>query len=105
MRLEEFARIAAHDLREPLLTISLYADMMLERTQMDVTSKQMSKIVVESAARMAGLIEGLLSFARSGERESLRFVDLRHAVAQATQNLILAIKTSGAIITIGRLPS
>ncbi len=103
-RLEEFARIAAHDLREPLLTISLYAEMMLERTQMDVRAKQMSKIVVESAARMSILIEGLLSFASTGEHEPSRFVDLRHAVAQATQNLISPIKTSGATITVGRLP-
>lgn len=103
-RLEEFARIAAHDLREPLLTISLYAEMMLERTQMDVRARQMSKIVVESAARMTTLVEGLLSFANSGEHEPPRFVDLRHAVEQATQNLISIIKPSQAKIAVGQLP-
>jgi len=104
LRLEEFARTAAHDLREPLLAISLYADMMLESTQMDVRTQQMSKIVVESAARMATLIEGLLSFASTGAHEAPRFVDLRHAVTQATQNLVLPIRTSGAIITVEEMP-
>jgi PAS domain S-box-containing protein len=104
LRLEEFARIAAHDLREPLLTISLYAEMMVERAQMDTAARQMSQIVAQSAARMTILIEGLLSFASTGAHEPPRFVDLRHAVAQATQNLILPIKTSGATITVGRLP-
>jgi len=104
LRLEEFARIAAHDLREPLLTISLYSEMMLKRAQIDATTKQMSQIVVESAKRMAILIDGLLSFASSGEHEALRFVDLRHAVGQAIQNLVTPINTSGATITVGRLP-
>ena len=104
IRLEEFARMAAHDLREPLLTISLYTELIVERPQIDVTSKQMSKIVLDSTARMATLIEGLLSFASTGQFESPRLVDLRHAVRLATQNLILPIKTSGAIITLGRLP-
>lgn len=80
MRLEEFARMAAHDLREPLLTISLYTELIVERTHIDVTSRQMSKIVLDSAARMATLIEGLLSFASTGQFEPHGLVDLRHAV-------------------------
>jgi PAS domain S-box-containing protein len=104
VRLEEFARVAAHDLREPLLTISLYSDMMLNRKQTDVTYKQMSKIVSESAARMAILIDGMLSFASSGKHEAPRLVDLQHAFVQATQNLLSLINTSCATITAGRLP-
>ena len=104
LRLEEFARIAAHDLREPLLTISLYSEMIKKKTQMDATGKQMAQIVVDSATRMVTLIEGLLSFASTGLHEPPRFVDLRHAVAQATQNLASPIRTSGAAIVVGPLP-
>lgn len=104
LRLEEFARIAAHDLREPLLAISLYTEMIVASTQMDARAKQMSKIVLESAARMATLIDGLLSFASTGAHEPPRFVDLRHVVTQATQNLASSIRASGATITIHGLP-
>jgi PAS domain S-box-containing protein len=103
-RLEEFARIAAHDLREPLLTISLYSEMMLQRTQMDTSAKQMAQIVADSATRMSTLIDGLLSFASTGVHEPARYVDLRHAVAQAIQNLAYPIRASGAAIAVGRLP-
>ena len=104
LRLEEFARTVAHDLREPLLAISLYADLMFERTQLDVRTKQMSKIVVESAARMAALIEGLLAFANTGESEAPELVNLAQVVEQAMQNLALPIATSGATITVNVLP-
>jgi signal transduction histidine kinase len=91
-------------LREPLHTISLYAELMLERTQMDAAAKQMSRIVVQNAARMATLIEGLLAFASTGVPSPARFVDLAYIVAQATQNLAVSIKTSDAMFTVGRLP-
>jgi len=104
LRLEEFARIAAHDLREPLLTISLYTELLAQKKQMDANAKQMAQIILDSAARMATLVEGLLSFASTGLHEPARWINLQHALAQATQNLAAPLKTSGALMTVGRLP-
>jgi PAS domain S-box-containing protein len=104
LRLEEFAYTAAHDLREPLRAISAYTEMLVQKTQMDPDAQQMANFIVDGAARMSTLVDDLLSFASSGMQEPPRCVDLQHAVAQATQNLGLAIKASGAMVTVDRLP-
>jgi PAS domain S-box-containing protein len=103
-RLEEFARIAAHDLREPLLSISLYTELLAQKKQIDENAKQMAQIIISSVNRMATLVDGLLSFAASGVQAPARWIDLKHTVSRAVQNLAAAIKTSGAILTVGRLP-
>jgi PAS domain S-box-containing protein len=104
LRLEEFARVAAHDLREPLLTISLYTELLARKRGIDESAKHMVQIILDSTARMAALVEGLLSFASSGVHEPARWVHLQHALEQATQNLAVPLKTSGARMTVGRLP-
>jgi PAS domain S-box-containing protein len=104
LRLEEFARIAAHDLREPLLTISLYTELLARKKQMDANAKNMAQIILDSAARMGTLVEGLLRFASTGVHEPACWISLQHALAQATQNLAAPLKTSGALMTVGRLP-
>ncbi len=105
LRLEEFAYTAAHDLREPLRAIALYTEMLVQKIPMDENAKQMAQFIVEGAARMSTLVDDLLSFASTGMHEPLRWVDLRHAVAQARQNLALSIKASGAIVTVDPLPT
>jgi light-regulated signal transduction histidine kinase (bacteriophytochrome) len=104
LRLEEFAYTAAHDLREPLRTMSLYTDMLVQKMPMDANTKQMAKFIVDGAARMATLVDDLLSFASTGVHEPPRCIDLQHVVAQAQQNLAVAIKASGARVTADRLP-
>ena len=104
LRLEEFAYLAAHDLREPLRTISVFTEMLGEKTQMDADGKRMVQFIVDGAVRMSALIDDLLSFARTGTHEPAQCVDLQHAAAQATQNLASAINASGAVLTIDRLP-
>jgi light-regulated signal transduction histidine kinase (bacteriophytochrome) len=104
LRLEEFAYTAAHDLREPLRTMSLYTDMLVQKMPMDANTKQMAKFIVDGAARMATLVDDLLSFASTGVHEPPRRIDLQHVVAQAQQNLAVAIKASGARVTADRLP-
>jgi PAS domain S-box-containing protein len=103
-RLEEFAYTVAHDLREHLRTISAFTELLAHRTQMDGDNKEMAEFIVNGVARMSSLLDDLLSFASTGMREPPRWVDLRHAVEQATQNLALAIKASGATVTVSRLP-
>lgn len=103
-RLEQFAYVAAHDLREPLRAISLFTYMLVQQTQMDTDAKHMATFIVDNAARMSTLIEDLLSFAATGVHKPLSRVDLQDAVALARQNLALAIKESGAVVTVHRLP-
>jgi chemotaxis family two-component system sensor kinase Cph1 len=71
---------------------------------MDSETKQLAEFVVAGAARMSTLIDDLLSFARTGVHEAPQDVDLERAVAQAQQNLALSIASSGAMVTVDRLP-
>jgi PAS domain S-box-containing protein len=103
-RLEEFSYIAAHDLREPLRAISAYTELLVQDIHMDENAAQMAKFIIAGTARMSTLIDALLSFAATGVQEAPRCVSLGLAVAQAKQNLELDLKTSGARVTIDRLP-
>jgi PAS domain S-box-containing protein len=103
-RLEEFAYIAAHDLREPLRAISAYTELLVQEIPVDEDTAQMAKFIVDGTARMSTLIDNLLSFAATGLQEPPRPVDLKNALAQATLNLDLDIKISGADLMLERLP-
>ncbi|HME06106.1 MAG TPA: ATP-binding protein [Bryobacteraceae bacterium] len=104
LRLEEFAYTAAHDLREPLRTISIYTEMLIRITQMNPDAKEMAGFILDGAARMSALITDLLSFASTGLHETPRPVRLQDALAQAMRNLTPAIQESGARVTVDGLP-
>ena len=104
LRLEEFACTAAHDLREPLRAISQFTRLLIEQSQLEPDATEIAAFIVDGAARMSALVDDLLSFARSGILEQVKSVDLRDAVAQATENLALEIKATGAIVTVDPLP-
>jgi PAS domain S-box-containing protein len=104
LRLEEFAHHVAHDLREPLRTVSLYAELLLRKPNLEPNARKMSRAIAGGATRMAALVESLLSFAETGLPEALQRVDLQKAMAEARQNLAVSIEESGASVVINRLP-
>jgi PAS domain S-box-containing protein len=105
LELEEFAYTVAHDLREPLRTISAFTSLIAKRIGMDADTQEMAKFIVDGAARMSTLVEDLLTFARTGRHAPPIRVDLQQAVAQAMQNLTLDIQSTGARVTVDRLPA
>ncbi len=105
LRLEEFAYTAAHDLREPLRAISLYTELLVQKTPQDDASIKAGKFIGEGVTRMAALIDDLLSFARTGVTELPQSVNLQGVLNQATMNLALAIEGSAANVTSGWLPT
>ena len=58
---EEILRIVAHDLRNPLNTISMATDLLLEDTRQDATRASQLRIIKRSGERMNRLIQDLLS--------------------------------------------
>jgi light-regulated signal transduction histidine kinase (bacteriophytochrome) len=91
-------------LREPLRAISAYTELLVQEIPVDEDTAQMAKFIVDGTARMSTLIDNLLSFAATGLQEPPRPVDLKNALAQATLNLDLDIKISGADLMLERLP-
>src|SRR5580698_5480515 len=68
--LQQFAYIASHDLREPLRTVSIYAQLLAKRYQgrLDEDADQFIKFIVHNAERMETLVHDLLDFSRIDAR-------------------------------------
>jgi PAS domain S-box-containing protein len=103
-RLEDFAYAVAHDLREPLRTISMFTELLLEESDLDAHDRMQAQFIVDGVARMSALFEGLHSFAIRGFEGPAQPFDLGHALAEVLQNLGHAIKTNNATVTTDPLP-
>lgn len=97
--LDQFARTAAHDLRAPLRGITAFLGM-LERDCTDELSDDGKRYVarcVGAAARMDGLIEDLLGYARAGSTDiTAEEVALDEVLAEALDQLDDAIYAANA---------
>ncbi len=106
--LEEFAYVAAHDLREPLLGIAAYAKVLQRqyREKLDAPAHKMISSMLDTTNRMDYLIQSLLSYSRVGsEAQHLQPTDCNVALASALSNLRSAIDASGATMASDRLPT
>ena len=105
--LEEFAYVAAHDLREPLVGIAAYLKVLQQRCR-DSLSAEARKFIsraLDITLRMDGLIQSLLAYSRLGtEQETPEPTDCNLAMDRALSNLASAIEGSGAKITRDTLP-
>ncbi len=106
--LEQFAYIASHDLQEPLRMISSYVQLLEKRYKgkLDQDADDFISYASDGALRMQRLINDLLAYSRVGTRgKNFEKVDLEAALAQALENLHLAVKEKKAIVTHDPLPS
>jgi PAS domain S-box-containing protein len=107
-QLEEFAAVASHDLRSPLISV-LSAMSLLEkcsRGKLDTEAEGYVSYTRETLTNMLSVIKGLLEYSRVGTSDS-RFkpVDLEEIVEQSVANLMAEITESGAMVTYDRLPN
>jgi PAS domain S-box-containing protein len=106
--LEEFASIAAHDLREPLLAISAYVRVLKRRSQDNLDSEALRCISQTLAAteRMDALIQSLLSYSRLGSGPlSVKPTDFNEVLGVALTNLKPVIDECAAAVTSETLPT
>lgn len=104
--MEQFAYIASHDLKHPLLTIINYIEAFEEDfgEQLSVEAKSYLNSISQSAQRMDKLIMGLLEYALLSKRIEFEMVDCNKIVQQLLKDIQSHIKYTGAIITVGTLP-
>lgn len=105
--LESFAYITSHDLQEPLRTIASYAQLIERRYKgkLDQDADEFMEFMVNGAARMKEMIQGLLDYSRVGTRgEKFKEFNAEEALNNALSNLQSSIKENNAEITYDKLP-
>jgi light-regulated signal transduction histidine kinase (bacteriophytochrome) len=104
--LRQFAYASSHDLKEPLHNLTICVQRLERLLNLKAGSNEEKCInwAVDSAARMAALIDDILAFSRLDSAPTLRPTDSEKAYKRAVSNLRAAIEQSGAVVTHDRLP-
>lgn len=104
--LEDFAYTASHDLQEPLRKINSFSDL-LRADFADVLNGDGALYLdrlQDASNRMIDLIRGLLAYSRVATADvAFRTIELEHVARQVVSDLEVAIKESGAEVTVARL--
>lgn len=106
--LEQYARAASHDLKEPVRSISNYLEMFNKKYGEDLEDKAKHYISssIQSAKRMSALIEGLLQYSLIDIRNvEYSQIDLNRVVQSTLDNLNSLIERHQAKIFIDKLPT
>jgi len=108
VELEEFARIASHDLSAPITTTRWLTDLVVSRYggQLDASGQKYLQQISQGLSRMADLVESVLAHARVGVTAigSAEATDSEQALIAALENLRVDIESSGATISQDPLP-
>ena len=106
--LEQFTRIASHDLKAPLRRIASYAGLLLHEAggRLDEGSLGHLRIVADSAQQVNALIESLLQFSRlDSSQAAFGPCDLGEILRSVEKFLAVQIEEKGARLEIGPLPT
>jgi PAS domain S-box-containing protein len=106
--LQRFAHASAHDLKEPLRTISSFVQLLAQRHagRLGKESDEFLGFIVDGVRRMEDLIEALMAYARvDWDAPVASRVELPEVLAQVRANLKAALDDSGAVLEVGDLPT
>jgi signal transduction histidine kinase len=105
--LEQFAVTASHDLKEPLLAITIGLKLLKKRSEGKLDSEADKFIVetIEEAKQMQALISDMLSYSRVGtSRKPFEMTDADTILKRSIANLRIPLEQSGAEVTHNPLP-
>jgi len=105
--LENFTKVASHDLQEPLRMVASYCRLLQRRYQgkLDSDADEFIGYAVEGADRMQRLVNDLLGYSRVGRHgTNFELLPAAKIVETALKNLQTAIADSGAQVALGELP-
>lgn len=102
--MDQFAYVASHDLREPLLTVKNYLKVFLEDFDDGIDDEAQSYVTViqNSVQRMEDMIQALLDYSRLGRIKKLEKTNVNTILDQVTADLDFAISESKAQITLNK---
>jgi signal transduction histidine kinase len=102
--LQEFTRIASHDLQEPLRKIRAFGDRLKVKLSgaLDEQSSDFLARMINAATRMQSLIDGLLAYSRVTIKGSpFAYTDLGVIVKEVISDLEVRISDTGGRIDVG----
>lgn len=106
--LEQFVRIASHDLREPLNTVVQFAALIEEDhgRGLPADARHWLGLVQAAATRMRVLLDDVLQYTRlqHAQQPEPAPVALEAVLAEVRQSLAGRLHTSGAVLRVGALP-
>jgi PAS domain S-box-containing protein len=106
--LEEFARIASHDLSAPITSTRWLVDLLASRHggQLDESGKKIVTQITQGLDRMSDLVDAVLAHARVGTSAigNAEAVPAADSLAASIQNLQRHITLAGAVVEHGPLP-
>jgi PAS domain S-box-containing protein len=105
--LQQFAYIAAHDMKEPLRKIQTYMDAVLSETEGVLSDRQRKWLAkaAGSSQRMQGLITDLLAYTNVTEQSALlEPTGLGDLVGEVFSYQSETLEGMGAVVEIGKLP-
>jgi PAS domain S-box-containing protein len=102
VELERFAAVSAHDLREPLGTVSAFAQLLREREgeRLSDEGREMLGHIAGSVDRMQVLVEDLLNHATLQDPPAPERVDLSASVDRVLADLHAAVAERGAAVDV-----
>lgn len=106
--LHQFAKIAAHDLQEPLRTIQGFAKLLSEncREKLDSDGKEFIEYILDGVNRMQVLIQSVLAHSQIPTESSLHSVtDCNLIFEEVMRNLSASFSESLASVEVGTLPN
>jgi len=89
-RLEDFTRIASHDLQEPLRTITSFLGLLKKRHGSEVSLAALHYVdtAIDASKRMGELLTDLLEYSRLGSKtKSMKWAPLSDVLMKALRNL------------------
>lgn len=102
--IEQFASVAAHDLRAPLREIRMFIDL-IRQSPLDPAQTDYFGAVQKAVYRMQRLIQDILTHARVSKEETVfEEVDLKNLVEQVLEDLQSQLKQKQAFVEIIGLP-
>jgi PAS domain S-box-containing protein len=106
--LEQFAYAAAHDLQEPVRSISLYSQLLAKRfgEKIDAEGAEFLRLNVQCANRMQNLIRDLLAYTRAVDEDDAGHAhcNSQRVLEDVLRDLGASIEAAGAEVTHDSLP-
>ena len=105
--LEQFAEIVSHDLRNPLVSVVGYLQMLIDgHDDLPAEATDFIGRALQAAESMGKLIDDLLGYAMAGKAVGqLQATDTAQAVDRAVSNLHAEIESAGAAVKTADLPT